>query len=277
VIFETNLDVLNWYEKQPRALTKEFLDSIRWEDVKKYPLDKRFVPVLLYMRDVESLTDIYHKQLLRTPTGKDKVIGKFMDRWGVEELMHGDLINRFLIEAGIEIDEDWQAQALRDVPMLYKINTYLTTMLTNCVGKKFTAAHMTYGAINEMTTLQGYRRLIEMANHPILTIILREIMREESVHTQFYWSVARLELQKSEFAQKLSRFVISKFWVPVGQGAKPARDANNTISTLFAGDEGLNCIDKFITRRVQQLPGFVGLNTITERIGSVSLLPAESV
>jgi hypothetical protein len=74
VIFETNLDVLNWYEKQPRALTKEFLDSIRWEDVKKYPLDKRFVPVLFYMRDVESLTDIYYKQLLRTPTGKDKVI-----------------------------------------------------------------------------------------------------------------------------------------------------------------------------------------------------------
>ncbi len=32
---------------------------------------------------------------------------------------------------------------------------------------------MTFGAINELSTAQGYRRLMELANHPVLTHILR--------------------------------------------------------------------------------------------------------
>ena len=57
--FETNRDVLNWYERQPRTLTKEFIENIAWHEVKSYRLDARFVPVLIYMRDVETLTDMY--------------------------------------------------------------------------------------------------------------------------------------------------------------------------------------------------------------------------
>ena len=61
--FHTNQDVLDWYEKQPRALTKEYIGSIKWDDVKNHPLDERFVPVLKYMRDIEILTDMYHQEL----------------------------------------------------------------------------------------------------------------------------------------------------------------------------------------------------------------------
>ena len=63
--FETNKDVLDWYERQPRALTREFIDEIPWRDVKNYPLDRRFVPVLMYMRDIEILTEMYHEELKR--------------------------------------------------------------------------------------------------------------------------------------------------------------------------------------------------------------------
>jgi hypothetical protein len=38
---------------------------------------------------------------------------------------------------------------------------------------------MTFGAIHEMSTTQGYRRLIELADHPVLNHILRGIIREE--------------------------------------------------------------------------------------------------
>jgi tRNA isopentenyl-2-thiomethyl-A-37 hydroxylase MiaE len=272
--FETNLDVLNWYEKQPQTITKEFMESIAWEDVKKFPLDKNFIPVLVYMRDVETLTEMYHQELMRTPTGKDKIISKFMDRWGTEELVHGELINRFLNEAGFETSNIWQSEMKKEVSWSYKVNAYVSTMLTNCIGKKFTGVHMTFGAINEMSTLQGYRRLIKLANHPVLTQILRGIMREESAHTQFYWHIARLELQKSEFAQKLARFVISNFWAPVGQGAKAVKDSNYTIKTLFGDQEGLAWIDKNITQKLHNLPGFSDLNTITERITEISALKA---
>ena len=267
--FETSRDVLTWYEKQPRALTQEFLSSIDWAQVKKFPLDPRFVPVLIYMRDVETLTDIYYSHLRRTPTGKDPIIGKFMERWGTEELLHGEVLHRFLCEAGYEDGDNWQAAARNGITLSYKLSSRVISALTNCVGNKFTAAHMVYGAVNEMSTLQGYRRLIELAKHPILTEILRRVMREEAVHAQFYYHVGRLELERSNFSQKLARFVIKNFYVPVGQGAKPAADANNTITTLFGDREGLKILDKNVTRRIQQLPGLSAVNTVTEKLGGI--------
>jgi hypothetical protein len=60
--FETNSDVLDWYERQPRTLTPEFVNTIPWPEVKATALDERFIPVLLYMRDVEGLTDMYYRE-----------------------------------------------------------------------------------------------------------------------------------------------------------------------------------------------------------------------
>jgi hypothetical protein len=275
--FETSKDVLDWYERQPRTLTAEFIGKIRWQDVKKYELDERFVPILFYMRDVEVLTDMYHAELRRTPTGKDPVISKFMERWGIEEITHGEVINRFLNEAGIETGEKWKDQVHRSVSRFYKSNTYLMTLLTNLVGKKFTATHMAFGAIHELTTGQGYRRLMKLANHPVLDEILTAIMREESAHTRFYWSVAKIELQKSEFARKVARFIINKFYTPVGQGSRPRAQTEYLISTLFSGREGLDWIERTVSGRVQTLPGFEGLTKITDNVRRITSTASSTI
>lgn len=267
--FETKKEVLDWYERQPRVLTAEFIENIPWREVANYDLDEKLVPVLLYMRDVEVLTDMYYRELRRTPTGKDPYISKFMERWGIEEITHGEVINRFLNEAGIETGEKWKAQVHRSVSKFYKANTYLITTLTNLVGEKFTATHMTFGAIHEMCTGQAYRRLIKKANHPVLNEILTAIMREESAHTRFYASVARIELGRSELAQKMARFIIDKLWTPVGQGSKPKRQTDYTIRTLFDGQEGLEWIERNVSQKVQSLPGFSGLTKITDTVANI--------
>lgn len=268
--FETNRDVLNWYEKQPRTLTDEFINNIRWQDVKNYELSEKFIPILFYMRDVEVLTDMYYEELRRTPTGKDPIISKFMERWGVEEITHGEVINRFLNEAGIETDKKWKEQVRRSVSKFYTANTYLLTTLTNLIGKKFTATHMTFGAIHEMTTGQGYRRLMQMANHPVLSEILTAIIREESAHIKFYWSVAKIELQKNEFARKIARFVVNKFYTPVGQGSRPKAQTEYLIGTLFSGKEGFDWIERTVSNKVQTLPGFQGLTKISDQVRRIN-------
>lgn len=267
--FETNRDVLEWYEKQPRTLDEKFIGNIDWNSVKNYPLDKKFIPVLLYMRDVETLTDVYYDELRRTPTGKDPIIGKFMERWSCEEQTHGELLNRFLNEAGIPTEDKWQTEVLSSVSARYTATNYLITTLTNLVGKRFTATHMAFGAIHEMSTTQGYRRLIELASHPVLSEILRGIVREESAHTTFYRSVARIELEKSEISRKLSRFLVKHFWTPVGSGAKSEAESDYTIATLFGGENGMEWIDKNVTQRIQGLPGFDGLTKVSDKIGSI--------
>jgi Mn-containing catalase len=268
--FETKKEVLDWYEKQPRTLTDEFISNkIAWRDVKNYELNEKFVPVLLYMRDVEVLTDVYYKELRRTPTGKDPIIGKFMERWGIEETTHGEVINRFLNEAGIETSTKWREEVQKNVSRFYTANSYLLTTLTNLIGKKFTATHMTFGAIHEMSTGQGYRRLMKMANHPVLTEILTAILREESAHTRFYASVARIELRESRFAQKVARFIVNKFWTPVGQGAKPKAQTDYTIGTLFSGREGFEWVERNVSQKIQSLPGFAGLTKITDTVAQI--------
>ena len=267
--FETKSEILEWYEKQPRTLTKEFIDRINWKDIKNYPLDEKFVPVLLYMRDVEALTDMYYEELRRTPTGRDPIISKFMERWSNEEQTHGEILNRFLNEAGIETEEKWQSQVRRAVSTYYTINNYLITSLTNLVGKRFTATHMTFGAIHEMSTTQGYRRLKELANHPVLTQILDGIIREESAHTNFYRQVARLELGNSETSRKMARFIVKNFWTPVGSGAKTKKESDYTIATLFQGTEGLESLDRNVSRRIQTLPGFEGITKVSDKIGQI--------
>ncbi len=267
--FETNKDVLNWYEGQERTLTPEFISAIPWNRVKDHTVDERFIPILLYMRDVETLTDMYHRELVRTPTGKDPNISKFMERWGVEEITHGEVLNRFLNEIGYETDKDWQAQVRRAVSTAYNANAYLVTMLTHLIGKKFTATHMAIGAIHEMEAAQGYRRLMTLADHPVLTHILQAIIREESAHNKFYWSVARLELKKNEISRKIARFVIEHFWAPVGQGSLAKKRTEYLISTLFGDDDGLAVLDKTVTQRVRQLPGFEGITQINDRLGRI--------
>lgn len=268
--FETNRDVLEWYERQPRSLTPKFISAIPWHEIKEHPLDERFVPVLLYMRDVETLTDMYHRELLRTPTGKDPHISKFMERWGVEEITHGEVLNRFLNEVGVETDSNWQEQVRQNVTHSYNANSYLLTTLTNLVGRKFTATHMTFGAIHEMEAAQGYRRLLALADHPILTHILNGIIREESAHCQFYWSVAKLELGKNDFAQRIARFVTEHFWAPVGQGALSKHRTAYMIATLFGDDQAMTVLDKTVTQRVRQLPGFANITKMTETIGRIA-------
>ena len=161
--FETKQEVLAWYERQPRTLTPEFVDSIDWKSIRNFELDESLIPVLFYMRDVETLTDMYYQELRRTPTGKDPVIRKFMERWGTEELLHGEMLNRFLTEAGYGSDERWRSQIFASVSRFYLLNSRIITSLTNLSGHRFTATHMTFGAIHEMSTTQGYRRLIKLA------------------------------------------------------------------------------------------------------------------
>jgi len=222
------------------------------------------------MRDVEAFTDIYYKELRLTPTGRDPVIRKFMDRWHHEEAQHADLLHRFLGEAGVPTEQNWYERTKSKIPRFYKISSFLSSSLANFVGKHFSAVHMVWGAINELTTYQGYRQLWQAAKHPVLELILRAIASEERIHIFFYRSIARLKLQRSPFAQKIARFIIEKFWSPVGEGTKPKKESDYVISTLFSGLEGIKIAHDKINDPIARLPGFENCQKITKRIAQAA-------
>lgn len=268
MLFEREAEALRWYESEERVLNKGFLDAIPWQDVKRHELKPEFFPVLVYMRDIEKFTSIYFDELSRTPTVKDPAIRDFMERWRTEEDLHGDLLNRFLEEAGYPTTGKWEEEARAKIPKGYRLRSFIKPRITNLFGKHFTAVHMTWGTIQELSTLNGYNRLWQMAKHPVLEHLLRAIVREEARHSFFYWSIARIKLLQSPFRQKLTRFIVDRFWSPVGQGTKLKKDANLVIKTLFAGAEGVKLMDQRVNQQMERLPGLAGLKTVTERIAS---------
>ncbi|MCA9376203.1 MAG: hypothetical protein KC925_04030, partial [Candidatus Doudnabacteria bacterium] len=114
--FEHEHDVLDWYTNQERRLTNDFISTIEWSEVSKHELDERFLPVLVYMRDIEKFTEIYYEELCRTSTGRDPIIRSFMDKWSTEEDTHAVLINRFLQEAGYPTTEQWYDEVRARIP-----------------------------------------------------------------------------------------------------------------------------------------------------------------
>ncbi len=264
-------DLLEWYEKQERTLNEQFLKTIPWERIKNTEFDHSFFPILLYFRDVEKFTDVYFNELSRTPSGRDPYVRRFLEKWRHEEDLHAELLNRFLNEAGHETSASWAKESRKNISWKYTFRSFLSSLIANFVGKRFTSVHMTWGAINELTTLHGYRRLWTLTKHPVLEYILQAIAREEAIHAFFYHSFAKIQLLQSRFGRELTRVIVDRFWTPVGQGAKPEEDTNLIIKKLFDGQVGVDIMDNFITARLQLLPGFHDCQKVTQHVARVVL------
>lgn len=266
MLLETTDEALKWYESEERVITPQFLATIPWHEVKNHTIPQEFIPVMRYMRDVEKFTGMYYEELMRTPTGKDPAISQFMDRWATEEPTHSDLLERFLGEAGFPSEDRWFEKVTAAIPAKYRFMGPIKALLAQGFGEKFAAVHMTWGAINEYSTLTGYQRLWSLAKHPVLEYILRAIAREEARHSFFYWSVARIKLKNSPLSQKLTRFIVDHFWSPVGQGAKHKEDTQLVVRTLFRDTPGVAIMEQQVNRRIRELPGLEKLNVITDRV-----------
>lgn len=263
-------EILRDYQKGERPLSPDFLAAIPWGQTKNYELADTFVPTIIYMRDIEKLTELYYQELAKTKTIKDPHIKVFMEQWRTEESLHGDLLNRFLEEMGLSSDAHWFERARKNIPRTRQIKSKMDPLVRFVLGANITAIHMTWGAINEYSTLNGYSRLSTLAQHPVLSIILEGIMREEARHARFYWHMARFKLASSDQAQKISRFIIDHFWSPVGQGEKHKRETNQVIKSLYSGTEGVNIFDRTVTSLIKQLPGFKDFSKTTDRISMVA-------
>ena len=121
----------------------------------------------------------------------------------------------------------------------------------------FVAVHMAWGAINELTTLTGYRRLAALVEHPILRDLLDRIVLDESRHFYFYYKQAAQRLERPLTA-RVARGIVERFWAPVGTGVQPPAETRFLARYLFSGPEGRTAARK-IDATIGELPGFDGI------------------
>ncbi len=234
------------------------IDDIDFSSFRDQPLAPDALRCLRYMHDVENHTVCYLRDVLVTRAHKDPDVTAFLTFWNYEEYWHGEAIAEVLAAH----DEDagrGRISSLRQ--KLPKRDAWrpLTFQLGSAITPHLVAVQMTWGAINEWTTQAGYARLAKLADHPVLSDLLRRIMKQEGRHIDFYVSQAKSRLSDSRAAQRLTRWALRRFWAPVGSGLMPDREVHFLSSYLFGDDDGKVMAER-IDRRVDRLPGLEGLS-----------------
>jgi hypothetical protein len=120
---------------------------------------------------------------------------------------------------------------------------------------------MAWGAVNEWTTQSGYARLATKANHPVLSELLKRIMKQEGRHIDFYAGQARQRLSASRAAQRVTRFALRRMWAPVGSGVMPPAEVSFMSSHLFDGPDGIEAARR-VDRCIDRIPGLEDLHLL---------------
>jgi rubrerythrin len=236
------------------------VEDLDWDAVGTIEVPEATLRTLVYMRDVEGFTGSYlvgvgaHRTTLADP-----LIAAFFEVWKAEELAHAAALDRWLRRygevRGVEVPAPQAApdRAVRPVERVL-------ARTGGAVGELAAAAHMAWGAANELLTLNGYRRLAERSPDPVLATVLERIAAQESRHYSFYLLQAEWRLAASRLVRTVLPRLLRRAWTPVGigDGYKTREDFAAVLAHLVDPPAGDRLLDR-MDRRLAALPGLDGL------------------
>jgi rubrerythrin len=260
-------------DKYLRASKKVDVTGVQWERIADLPLRTAEARCLAYMMDIETHTVIFLRDLLATKAAFDPDVTAFLSCWVYEELWHGEAFSRFLGEAGYQLkpggervwaDAPYPSRVARNTWIRRRLGargytSHLATLAAASLIKDFVAVHMTWGAVNELSTLSAYHRLIATTDHPVLTELLDRIIKDERRHFAFYRAQARMRLTASQQARRVVRWALGHIWAPAGTGVRPQSETDFVIAYLFGDEDGRRAADE-MDATIDELPGLAGLH-----------------
>jgi hypothetical protein len=262
-----------------RASKKLDLSGLDWEDIPNHPLTDGDVMCMHYMMDIETHTVIYLRDLLATRAAHEPQVTAFLSCWVYEELWHGEAFSDFLRAYGIEVPAEpklpdgstpmptraRRTNRFREQMGVGHQLSLLPTMMGSILFRDFTALHMTWGAINELTTLTGYHALIRRSKHPVLHQMLRRVIQDERRHFAFYRAQGKARLARaSRLARSVVRQAFEAFWTPVGAGVKSEEEVDALGIYLFGYDEQGRQMVREIDATIAEIPGLEGLTLVED-------------
>jgi len=249
------------YIRRSRKVDISDLDMSRAAD---YPLTADEIRCLTYMMDIEGHTIVYLKAILNTCAIRDPQTTAFLSCWAYEEFFHSYTLRHFLEACGVPVSANRVAEVQQQASWRIWFEQVGSSLICQ-VSEHFHAVYLTWGAISELTTLEGYHVLAGRTRNPLLAEILRRLAKDERRHFSFYYNKARTQLQPRN-AQRLTKFILRKFWMPVGEGVKPDSEVE-WIGHYILGDASGAEVVARIDQTIARLPGmgfFKGLSDTRE-------------
>jgi len=233
-------------------------NDLDWAEARRLGLtpDERFV--LTYFSDIESQTIRYLRTLLQMKIAFQPAISAFLTTWSYEEFFHGHALARLMRECGHPLEENRVEHVGGRTRFNEVLEATFGPVLSRLFSNQFPAVYMSFGAIQEMTTLRGYERLSESTGNPVLKALCDRIARQERRHFAWYYNHARQYLAGSRLTQFLARKVLEFNWVPVGAGVKSKAEVLRLFSILFPAEHGRRLLRE-VDARMAMLPGLEGI------------------
>jgi rubrerythrin len=245
-------------EKYIGVSAKIDTSDIDWNQAREAGLtdDEKFV--ITYFSDVESQTIRYLRTLLQMKIAFKPSVAAFLTTWSYEEFFHGYELSKLLAVCGAPLEEDRVEQLTRKARFNEWLEAAFAPLLSRIFSKQFPAVYLSFGAIQEMTTLRGYERLRQYTRNPVLKTLCERIAKQERRHFAWYFNHARELLMESSGARVLARKLLEFNWVPVGAGIKSPDEVKRLFLTLFP-IESARALVREIDSKMGTLPGLEGI------------------
>jgi hypothetical protein len=199
------------------------------------------------------MRDFLHTRAALEP----EVIG-FLTMWNYEEYFHGRALAELMEHCGAPLETARIASVRSGALLSERLEALASNFLSKVFSHQFPAVYMSWGAIQEITTLRGYERLIDDTKNPVLRELCERIAKQERRHFAWYFNSARKRLEASPGARNLTRILMENFWSPVGAGVKTPEEVNRLILTLFPGESALSMAEE-VDQKMGTLPGLEGI------------------
>lgn len=256
---------------------ERFLDSseqvatgdLDWAAARSHGLTPDEIFVLTYFADIEGQTIVYLRDLLKTKAALEPEVMGFLSMWNYEEYFHGRALSRLLAETGHPLGGDRIADVRGRAQVSEALEAAGASLLSLFCRDEFPAVYMAWGATQELTTLHGYEQIARATSNGVLRELAMRIARQERRHFAFYFNGARERLSASRRARTLTRFLLARFWSPVGAGVKPPENVSRMIDVLFGGAAQ---IVAGIDAQIGRLPGLEGIELLRAYVAAPSRL-----
>jgi hypothetical protein len=245
--------------------------DIDWGEAREAGLTEDEQFLLTYFSDVESQTIRYLKVLLGMKIAFTPSVAAFLTTWSYEEYFHGYELGRLMSVCGSPLREDRVEYVVGKRRFNEWLEATFAPLLSRVFSNQFPAVYLSFGAIQEMTTLRGYEFLHRYTQNPVLKTLCDRIAKQERRHFAWYFNHARELLLGSNGSRILTRKLLEFNWVPVGAGIKSKEEVKRLFTTLFPGESARGIVRE-IDAKMGTLPGLDGIKLMEpyfERMGAL--------
>src|SRR5882724_3866224 len=165
-------------ERYVRLSKKVDISDLDLSQAARYPISDEEVRALTYMTDIESHTIVYLRAILNTCAIEDPQTTSFLSCWAYEEFFHGHTLRQFLDAIGAPVSTTRMVEVHKSTSTKEWLKEMGASILCR-FSPHFHAAYLTYGAISEISTLEGYGVLARRTKNPLLAEIVRRLAKDE--------------------------------------------------------------------------------------------------